>query len=471
MVLEVSSVNFREAPSSISFSGSGFLSTYQIGVAQCFLQNAPWILHKAPRILGASAGSLVAAAVACEINLISMRNEMLNFAKVMKAFALGPFNPSVDILQWLKYVLYKNLPTDAHLLANGRLAVAMTRLDDGHYTVITEYQSKEDVVQALLCSCFVPGYCGMLPPSLNGVHYMDGGFSKIQPVLALPSHTLTVSPFSGETDICPPDQPCMLDMVVTGLTLKGNLANGLRFWNALYPIKLETVEQAYHSGYKDAYEFLLRNELLSNMNMFTMSQGFDNYSCTKTPIFPETAPEEEEDNEIETTELPFFQGSQSKQINTSVELQSSTGKLTITELPLTFDSAKNVLLGNVTTYWSMLGPSGYFTYLLVPMMLLFQTLIETVEIVEVLLRKTPERAFWTWCGLRQFAVFFFGIMICTFKKNLNDRMLSIMQLLSQAQNEVPQKHSRPPRRKFASPLYSESVRFGGLRSIPPLRGL
>lgn len=66
---------------------------------------------------------------------------------------------------------------------------------------------------------------------------MDGGFSQMQPVLALPCRTLTVSPFSGETDICPRDKPCMLDMVVTGVTLKGNLANGLRFWNALYPLK------------------------------------------------------------------------------------------------------------------------------------------------------------------------------------------------------------------------------------------
>ncbi|XP_077433392.1 patatin-like phospholipase domain-containing protein 2 [Vanacampus margaritifer] len=239
MVLEESSVNFREAPSSISFSGSGFLATYQCGVAECFRRNAPWLLRKAPCILGASAGSLVAAAVVCEINPITMRNEMLHFAKATKAFTLGAFNPSVDILHWLKYVLHKYLPHDAHLLANGRLAVAATRLEDGKYTVITEYQSKEDVIQTLLCSCFVPGYSGMQPPSLKGVYYMDGGFSQIQPVMALPSRTLTVSPFSGETDICPQDEAYMLDMVVTGLNLKGNLANALRFWNALYPINTE----------------------------------------------------------------------------------------------------------------------------------------------------------------------------------------------------------------------------------------
>ncbi|XP_019747136.1 patatin-like phospholipase domain-containing protein 2 isoform X2 [Hippocampus comes] len=468
MVLEESSVNFREAPSSISFSGSGFLATYELGVAQCFVNNAPWLLRKAPSILGASAGSLVAAAVACEIDLITMRNEMLNFARAMKAFTLGPFNPSVDILHWLKYILHKYLPSDAHLLVNGRLAVAVTRLDDGEYTVITEYRSKDDVVQALLCSCFVPGYCGMLPPSLNGVHYMDGGFSQMQPVLALPCRTLTVSPFSGETDICPRDKPCMLDMVVTGVTLKGNLANGLRFWNALYPLKPDTVEQAYHSGYKDAFHFLLSNELLPNMTMITLPQELESARCrrTKTPKLPETTPEEDDD-EMGTTASSFFQGNQSMQMSTSAELQSPAA-----ERPLSFDTAKNVLMGNMTMYGSMLGPSGFLTDLVLPMVLMLQTLVETKEIFWLLSQRTPAVAFWAWCSLRQFTIFFFSILFFTVTKNFKNRVLPIILkfvVTKQAQNEVPLKLSCPPRHKELS--RPESVRFGGLRSKPPLRAL
>ncbi|XP_051913201.1 patatin-like phospholipase domain-containing protein 2 isoform X2 [Hippocampus zosterae] len=449
MVLEESSISFREVPSSISFSGSGFLATYELGVAQCFVDNAPWLLRKAPSILGASAGSLVAAAVACEINLITMRNEMLNFARAMKAFTLGPFNPSVDILHWLKYILHKYLPPDAHLLVNGRLAVAVTRLDDGEYTVITEYRSKDDVIQALLCSCFVPGYCGMLPPSLNGVHYMDGGFSQMQPVLALPCRTLTVSPFSGETDICPRDEPCMLDMVVTGVTLKGNLANGLRIWNALYPLKPDAVEQAYHSGYKDAFHFLLSNELLPNMKMITLPQELESAGCrrTKTPKLPETTSEDE----MGTHELSFFQRSQSMQMNTSAELQSPAA-----EQPLSFDAAKN----------------GFLTDLVLPMVLMLQTLVETKEIFWLLSQRTPVVAFWAWCSLRQFTLFFFRILFFTVTKNLKNRVLPIIlkfMVMKRAQNEVQLKLSCPPRHKELS--RSESVRFGGLRSKPPLRAL
>lgn len=62
----------------------------------------------------------------------------------------------------------------------------------------------------------------------------------MQPVLPVSyNDVLTVCPFSGETDICPKDKNSMLDMVVSGITLKGNIANSLRILNALYPTALE----------------------------------------------------------------------------------------------------------------------------------------------------------------------------------------------------------------------------------------
>lgn len=81
----VSSCHYREVPPSISFSGSGFMSTYQLGVAQCFLTYTPWILRTAPHVLGASAGSLVAAAVVCEISpseYFQFRNVLLFYVNV-----------------------------------------------------------------------------------------------------------------------------------------------------------------------------------------------------------------------------------------------------------------------------------------------------------------------------------------------------------------------------------------------------
>lgn len=75
---------------------------------------------------------------------------------------------------------------------------------------------------------------------------MDGGFSNIQPVLS--PHTLTVSPFSGEIDICPADTPAAWDIEVCGATLNGNKANCFRMMNALYPMSLE-VRHIEFTGY------------------------------------------------------------------------------------------------------------------------------------------------------------------------------------------------------------------------------
>uniref|UniRef100_A0A3B4GIB9 PNPLA domain-containing protein n=1 Tax=Pundamilia nyererei TaxID=303518 RepID=A0A3B4GIB9_9CICH len=229
---------------SISFSGSGFLATYQLGVAQCFLHYAPWILHSAPSILGSSAGSLVAA--------------MIHFAKEVKSFTLGPLNPSIKFFHWLECILNKHLPPNAHQLANRRLAVTMTRLTDGEQILMSDFDSKEDVVQVRLLCLF-----GGVKTSLH--FYLDGGLSGIQPIApGSSSRTLTVCPFSGESDICPGDAPCWLDIVTHGVTLKGNLDNSFRFINAIYPT-LEVRPKLYVAiSYTACIPISILNLLLCN---------------------------------------------------------------------------------------------------------------------------------------------------------------------------------------------------------------
>ncbi|XP_030279733.1 patatin-like phospholipase domain-containing protein 2 [Sparus aurata] len=432
----VSSCHYREVPPCISFSGSGFMATYQLGVAQCFLIHAPWILRMAPCVLGASAGSLVAAAVVCEMSPVGIRDEMLHFVKQMKAFTLGPLNPSINIFNWLEVVLQKYLPSDAHQLANGRLAVAMTRLIDSKLIIKSDFQSKEDVIQALLCSCFVPGYCGMLPPSIKGVHYVDGGFSSMQPLLPVPcSSILTVSPFSGEMDICPADTPCMWDMVVSGTTLKGNMANSLRILNALYPMALETLEQAYDSGYKDTVQFLVSNDIIPYMMMHSVSDDCDQ-SKTRMRVETDFNKEKQMKAEKEAATLTTLTACRS-----SAE-QVSTGNQQ-TEEPLPhFEVVKNVLLDTGLTYLGMFGLSvKLLSLLLLPLTLSFYTALQCRHRVELLFSQVPELMFWAWHAMRHFTFFFYSIFICSLKKNINDRIMPFMMLLEwmniQEQCEAP----------------------------------
>lgn len=59
--------------------------------------------------------------------------------------------------------------------------------------------------QTLLASAFIPIFSGYVPPMVGKHRYMDGGFTDNLPILD--ENTITVSPFSGLSDICPRDNP------------------------------------------------------------------------------------------------------------------------------------------------------------------------------------------------------------------------------------------------------------------------
>uniref|UniRef100_W5MX48 triacylglycerol lipase n=1 Tax=Lepisosteus oculatus TaxID=7918 RepID=W5MX48_LEPOC len=246
-------------PFSISFSGSGFLAVYQLGAAQCLFDLAPGVIHAAPKVFGASAGSLAAAAVVCGANMECMRDEMLATARASRKHLLGPLHPSFNVFKLLECCLHRSLPDNAHELATGRLYISMTRLMDGENILMSDFMSKEELVQALLCSCFVPFYCGLKPPSFRGEHYIDGGFTNIQPIQDS-SLTLTVSPFAGEVDICPCDQPPSFYHVhVNSFNFQFTLQNFFRMMDALFPPTSVALKRAYYHGYQDAEFFLQAN--------------------------------------------------------------------------------------------------------------------------------------------------------------------------------------------------------------------
>ncbi|XP_075766194.1 omega-hydroxyceramide transacylase isoform X2 [Pelodiscus sinensis] len=157
------------APFSLSFSGSGFLALYQIGVVQSLLELAPDILRSASKVYGASAGSLIAAAVVCEASLEDLKESFQEAVRNARKTILGPLSPSCNTLRTVQKGLYKMLPENSHQVASGRLHISLTRVTDGQNVMVSEFSSKEDLIQALICSCFVPIYCGFIPPSFRGV--------------------------------------------------------------------------------------------------------------------------------------------------------------------------------------------------------------------------------------------------------------------------------------------------------------
>ncbi|KAM3935421.1 omega-hydroxyceramide transacylase-like [Leptodactylus fuscus] len=247
------------SPLSLSFSGSGFLSLYQIGAVRALLDLAPEILKSAPKVYGASAGSLVAAAVVFKVNLDKLQNLILHAAIEARKTVFGPFFPKFNLMTILRKALLDFLPDNAHQVATGRLNVALTRLSDGKTILVSDFKSKQEVIQALICSCFVPFYCGLVPPTFQGVRYIDGGLTNFQPLFGLKS-LITVSPFTGEIDICPRDCPIShLCLHIFNTSFQLSVQNLCRVSYALFPPPANVLNSFYCQGYKDAILYLISN--------------------------------------------------------------------------------------------------------------------------------------------------------------------------------------------------------------------
>ncbi|XP_021005136.1 patatin-like phospholipase domain-containing protein 1 [Mus caroli] len=247
-----------DTPHSISFSGSGFLSYYQAGAVDALRDLAPRMLDTAHRFAGTSAGAVIAALVVCGIEMEKyLRVLNMGLAEVKKFF-LGPLSPSCKMVQMMRQFLYDVLPEDSYKFATGKLHVSLTRVTDGENVVVSEYRSKEELIEALYCSCFVPVYCGFIPPTYRGERYIDGGFTSMQPC-AFWTDSITISTFSSQQDICPRDCPTIFhDFRMFNFSFQFSLENITRMTHALFPPDLVILQEYYYRGYNDAVSYLRR---------------------------------------------------------------------------------------------------------------------------------------------------------------------------------------------------------------------
>ncbi|XP_058502049.1 patatin-like phospholipase domain-containing protein 2 [Solea solea] len=246
----------------ISFAGCGFRSMYHMGAMCCVLERIPQLVHGASKICGASSGCLVAAALTVGIPIEQFCMDVMTMAKEARRHTLGVFHPTFSLLRRVRVFLLEKLPEDAHLRASGKLCVSLTRMSDGKNVLVSEFDSREELIQVLMCSCFFPLYCGFIPPSYRGVHYMDGALSNNMPLLEN-RNTITVAPFSGESDICPKEGTLNFCEVHYGnVSIQVNTGNVHRICTSFLPPRPEKLAEIFHNGYKDALRFLREKDLL-----------------------------------------------------------------------------------------------------------------------------------------------------------------------------------------------------------------
>ncbi|XP_008939223.1 PREDICTED: patatin-like phospholipase domain-containing protein 2, partial [Merops nubicus] len=184
---------------------------------------------------------------------------IIRVSKEARKRFLGPLHPSFNLVKIIRICLSKTVPENGHEVAAGRLGISLTRVSDGENVILSDFNSKEELIQACVCSTFIPVYCGLIPPTLRGVRYVDGGISDNLPRYEL-KNTITVSPFSGESDICPRDSSTnMHELRVTNTSIQFNLRNLYRLSKALFPPEPQVLRDMCKQGYRDALHFLKRN--------------------------------------------------------------------------------------------------------------------------------------------------------------------------------------------------------------------
>ncbi|XP_072292015.1 patatin-like phospholipase domain-containing protein 4 isoform X1 [Eucyclogobius newberryi] len=242
----------------LSLAGCGFRALYHLGALSCLLEHEPELVLRAARFSGASSGSLVAAALAVNVPLSLLASELVSIAMEARLLSVGVFHPSFSLLRRTRDSLLKLLPLDAHEHASRRLCVSLTRVHDGKNLRVTHFRSREELVQVLLCSCFFPVYCGFIPPTYKGESFMDGALSDNQPLSEL--QTLSFSPFSGESDICPKETGFSPIQVCFGnVSIEVNTGNVYRVWTSFLPQSPEVLLHTCVGGYTDALRFISRS--------------------------------------------------------------------------------------------------------------------------------------------------------------------------------------------------------------------
>ncbi|CAH8510482.1 Patatin-like phospholipase domain-containing protein 2 [Schistosoma haematobium] len=291
---------YRDLPSSkhnLSFAGCGFLGLYHIGVCCCIKRFAPHLYQNKP-VSGTSAGALAAACLVCDLDMDVCVRHICKLIENTRRFTLGPFDPRYKISEYLKDGLSQLLPPDAHVLCSDRLSISLTCFTTRKNIIVRKYKNRDEVIQALLCSAYIPIFSGFVPLTFRGQLVVDGGLSNN--LLSINQQTIKVSPFAGDSDICPLEskwgpqyhraQPQKYEDVLGSISLLNlsmsfNLTNIKRLVGMVWPMSPDQLVNLANQGYDDALRFLITRGFIA-CRIHQTPREFSNISRVKSRNSP-----------------------------------------------------------------------------------------------------------------------------------------------------------------------------------------
>lgn len=250
----------------LSLSGCGFLGSYHIGAMNCLLKNGSHIMSRLERAAGASVGSLVASLlILAPDKMEPALNVLYEMADELISLRFGALTPGYCLNERLIKVVDGFLPHDISP-AQGRLFISVTWKKERKNQLISQFSSREHLLQCLMASCFIPMYSmgyGSDGPIIDGHVCVDGGYTNNLPDFD-DIRTITVSPFSGNAEISPKDEANFFDwkMMVCNQIMNVNLRNIVRGAQALFPPSREILMNYCELGFKDTFRFLAKHDVL-----------------------------------------------------------------------------------------------------------------------------------------------------------------------------------------------------------------
>ena len=236
--------NVTDKTTSFAFSGCGWLTPFYLGVIDK-MQQAGYLTEKS-LVAGTSGGSLGALVAVSGIRPQAGLDLIIEMSIDKK------FKTNIDL--GLKTFMPQLLPDNIVERSNGRLHVCVTKLwpnPTGSPHIISNFKSKEMLVETVAASCFIPLYSS--PRSFfttitdNPLEYfIDGGVFGFMP----PIGDVRVSPFNILVFRRPPH-----------IKIKGDVFSAPRLLSwVLTPAPPDILQELYNEGYKSAEEWILLKE-------------------------------------------------------------------------------------------------------------------------------------------------------------------------------------------------------------------
>lgn len=289
----------------LTFAGTSFLGVYDIGSAMCLLDYGKNLLRRVKCYGGTSAGASTACVMlSAPERLPQYLQSIYALSEAITAKTHGAVTPGYDLMDDIRKILQSHLKDDAHVICSGSLHVPIMELVSvtpdprckttaiapqptkkpnvlefggkvwacGAKKIVTTFASREELIEVLLASTYVPWFTDWKAPSYQGKFWVDASLLNTSPGgiedLQFPAGTLiTISPNKHAAHHRPQDnitttwrdisqerfEASPFNMYRVPVSSK---VNGLDF--VLNPPPRDVLEKLVDTGRRDAEEFLVR---------------------------------------------------------------------------------------------------------------------------------------------------------------------------------------------------------------------